>query len=58
MRQTKNLLLDRAEHYQDQTGGSNLGKNAKDYPETPGELDCPQKNREAFAHANVFASAG
>jgi hypothetical protein len=50
--------LDRPEHYQDQTGGSNLGKNAKDYPETPGELDCAQKNREPFAQANVFASAG
>jgi hypothetical protein len=50
--------LDRAEHYQDQTGGSELGKNAKDYPETSGELDCAQKNREPFAQANVFASAG
>jgi len=50
--------LDRPEHYQDQTGGRNLGKNAKDYRETPGELDCAQKNREPFAQANLFASAG
>jgi hypothetical protein len=40
-----------------QTSGSELGKNAKDYPETSGELGHAQKNREAFAHATVVASA-
>jgi hypothetical protein len=48
--------LDRAEHYQNQTGGSELSENAKDHSETSGELGRAQKNREVFAHANVFTS--
>jgi hypothetical protein len=52
----KNLLLDRAEHYQYQTGGSKLGENAQDHSETSSDLSRAQENREAFAHFNGLAS--
>jgi len=51
----ENLLLDRAEHYQYQTDGSELGENAKDDTETSGDPSRAQKNREAFAHSDGLA---
>jgi|SRR6266481_4251936 len=52
----KNLLLNRAEHYQYQTGGSELRENAKNYPDTSADFGRAQKNSEAFAHSDVLAS--
>jgi hypothetical protein len=52
----KNLPLDRAEHYQYQTDGGELGEYAKDHSQAPCDLSRAQKNREAFAHFNGLAS--
>ena len=52
----ENLLLDRAEHYQYQTDGSELGENAKDHSQAPCDFSRAQKDREAFAHSNGLAS--
>jgi hypothetical protein len=52
----ENLLLDRAEQDQDQTGGSELSQNAKNHSETSGEFSRAEKNCEPFAHFNILAS--
>ena len=52
----KRLLLDCAEHDQNQTDGGEIALDAKDNSETSGQLSCSQEDREAFTHSDVFAS--
>ena len=53
----KDLLLDRAQHQQNQSCGSKLRQHAEDDPQRAGKLCRAKKNRKALAHADALAAA-
>jgi hypothetical protein len=53
----KNLLLDSAQHQQNQACGGKLRQHAEDYSHCAGQLCRAKKNRETFAHADALAAA-
>src|SRR6478672_6554595 len=53
----KDLLLDSAQHQQNQACGGKLRQPAEDDAHRAGKFCCAKKNREALAHPDALAAA-
>ncbi len=52
----KYLLLDSAQHQQDQARGGKLRQHAEDYSQRAGKLCRAKKNRKTFAYTDALAA--